>query len=293
MARSLVFGASAAVCIGCLVGYQPASAQESVREVRATGTGVASARPDYALITGRLEARAETAAAAAQKHRKMKAGLFKTLESPPGFRLALKFAGKSLARYDNESKYGPFGDISDDPFGEIERSDDPFGDVQADDDDPFADKSKDAEANPDDSEPKKGFSVNETVLIRLNVSEDDDLERVFDGVTSVIDVAVQAGVTFSFSDKDPFRSGDELVHVVEFGVEDPSVLDQKAREDAFADARAQAESLAKLAGAKVGKVLDVSMGQAFYREDEPNGKSLSIGPIEYAREVEVSFELVD
>jgi len=63
-------------------------------------------------------------------------------------------------------------------------------------------------------------------------------------LSDALDVAVAAGAN--------------NIHGVSFTVEDPSALQDVARADAVADAKARAESLAKLAGVSVGQVLTIS-----------------------------------
>ncbi len=55
------------------------------------------------------------------------------------------------------------------------------------------------------------------------------------------------------------NAGANSIHGVQFMVEDTAALEQRARAAAMADARAQAEELAKLAGVELGEVLTISM----------------------------------
>lgn len=55
------------------------------------------------------------------------------------------------------------------------------------------------------------------------------------------------------------NAGANSIHGVNFMVEDTAVLEQRARAAAMADARTQAEELAKLAGVGLGDVLTISM----------------------------------
>ncbi len=56
-------------------------------------------------------------------------------------------------------------------------------------------------------------------------------------------------------------AGANSIHGVNFGVKDNAALEQRARAAAMADAQERAESLAKLAGVKLGEVLSISMMQ--------------------------------
>lgn len=79
------------------------------------------------------------------------------------------------------------------------------------------------------------------------------------GVSNVVNVVVRdidrvgevlAAVT---------NAGANSIHGVQFMVEDTAALEQRARAEAMAHARAQAESLAELAGVELGEVLTISM----------------------------------
>lgn len=54
------------------------------------------------------------------------------------------------------------------------------------------------------------------------------------------------------------NAGANSVHGINFTVEDPAGLEQRAREAAMADARSRAEALAELAGVELGDVLTLS-----------------------------------
>jgi len=56
------------------------------------------------------------------------------------------------------------------------------------------------------------------------------------------------------------EKGANTVSQLSFSIDDPSALEQEAREKAFAEAEAKAESLAKAGGFKLGKLLAVSEG---------------------------------
>lgn len=72
--------------------------------------------------------------------------------------------------------------------------------------------------------------------------------RQMESLTKVLDGAVAAG------------GNDMRVHNVSFVVDEPEKHVDRAREQAIADARAHAETLAKAAGVKLGKVRAVSEG---------------------------------
>ncbi|MCL0066061.1 SIMPL domain-containing protein [Dehalococcoidia bacterium] len=76
--------------------------------------------------------------------------------------------------------------------------------------------------------------------------------RALDEVGPIIDAVVVAG-------------GDLIrIHGIGFTVEDPAPYHYEAREKAFADARAKAEQLARLAGVTIGKPTFISDGMAHF-----------------------------
>lgn len=90
-------------------------------------------------------------------------------------------------------------------------------------------------APPPPAEPAGLYRVSNTVSITV---------RELDKVGSVLDAAVAAGAN--------------SVWGISFGLDKPEALEPEARAKAVADARARAESLAKLAGRTLGDVVSVS-----------------------------------
>jgi uncharacterized protein len=80
-----------------------------------------------------------------------------------------------------------------------------------------------------------GYSVSNVVTVKM-----DDIGKIGDVLASVI------------------NAGANAIHGIQFGVKDTKALEQQAREAAMADARARAESLARLAGVQLGEVLSIS-----------------------------------
>jgi hypothetical protein len=87
---------------------------------------------------------------------------------------------------------------------------------------------------------------------------------------------------------------------LELSPENASVLRAQAREKAVADARAQAEQLAKLSGARLGAVLSVStasadgpypMAMAKAVEDSSGGVPVEPGTLIVTERVEMRFEI--
>jgi uncharacterized protein len=80
-----------------------------------------------------------------------------------------------------------------------------------------------------------GYRVSNVVTVKI-----DDIDKVGDVLAAVI------------------NAGANSIHGIQFGVKDTKALEQQAREAAMADARARAESLARLAGVQLGEVLSIS-----------------------------------
>lgn len=80
-----------------------------------------------------------------------------------------------------------------------------------------------------------GYRVSNVVNVKI-----EDIGKIGDVLAAVI------------------NAGANSIHGIQFGVRDPKALEQQAREAAMADARARAESLARLAGVELGEVLSIS-----------------------------------
>jgi len=80
-----------------------------------------------------------------------------------------------------------------------------------------------------------GYHVANVVTVKI-----DDIDKIGDVLAAVV------------------NAGANSIHGIQFGVKDTKDLEQEAREAAMADARARAESLARLAGVQLGEVLSIS-----------------------------------
>ncbi|HEX5765342.1 MAG TPA: SIMPL domain-containing protein [Woeseiaceae bacterium] len=80
-----------------------------------------------------------------------------------------------------------------------------------------------------------GYHVSNVVTVKI-----DDVDKLGDVLGAVV------------------NAGANSIHGIQFGVKDTKALEQQAREAAMADARARAESLARLAGVQLGEVLSIS-----------------------------------
>lgn len=116
------------------------------------------------------------------------------------------------------------------------------------------------------------YHVNNQVTVTVR-----DLTRL----SEALDTAVAAGAN--------------NIYGINFTVDDPSALQDAARADAVADARARAESLATLAGVNVGDVLSISEvvgGSVPVYYDSAKGMGASSTPIEVGQlEVQTSVQV--
>jgi uncharacterized protein YggE len=95
------------------------------------------------------------------------------------------------------------------------------------------------------------------------------------------------------------RAGSNEIGGIDFTIEDPKPIEEKAREKAVADARARAEQLAKLAGVTLGPVLSIqeSGGGGYYPAPMAMMKSAAAdapverGELKVTRQVQVRFAI--
>ncbi len=244
-------------------------AQESRREINVLGVGATSDFPNHALVKGVFEGSADTTADAARKHAKLKAELAKKFVADQHPGLTLHFQGELLSHVSGTSNNG-------DPFGG---------------------------GGGGDTDGK--FIVREVVIFRLEIADQEERDQILKRLAEVVDSAVEAGVSFSQS-RGSFGYSASVGRMVLFGVKDPGELNRMAYEAALEDARAQAEPLAKLIGAGLGRVLSVqtlhdsnedvnadpfALGNELRRP--PQHVSAQNRPIRVRRSVRVVFELVD
>ncbi len=114
--------------------------------------------------------------------------------------------------------------------------------------------------------------------------------REIDEVGTIIDAVAAAGGDFA------------RINSIDFSVDDPSAYYEEAREEAMADARAKAEQLAELVGAKLGKATYISESsyvpppiyrQDIYEEAVPAATtSISPGEMEISLTVQVAYTIL-
>ncbi|PKO23693.1 MAG: hypothetical protein CVU38_02870 [Chloroflexi bacterium HGW-Chloroflexi-1] len=111
--------------------------------------------------------------------------------------------------------------------------------------------------------------------------------RDLDQVGAVLDAAVEAGAN--------------NVWGVYFGLDDTSILETQAREKAVADARARADSLARLTGVNVGNVIAVSevigstpgadFSKALAMAYESSGGPIEAGELTFSTQIQVVYAI--
>jgi len=133
----------------------------------------------------------------------------------------------------------------------------------------------------DEEEVVIGYRVTNTVNAKI---------RDIDKAGTVIDAVAAAG-------------GDLIrIDSIDFSVDDPSAYYEEAREKAMADAKAKAEQLAELAGAKLGKATYISESsqapppiyrQDIYEEAIPAAETpISPGEMEISLTVQVAYSIL-
>ena len=133
----------------------------------------------------------------------------------------------------------------------------------------------------DEEEVVIGYRVTNTVNAKI---------RDIDKAGTVIDAVAAAG-------------GDLIrIDSIDFSVDDPSAYYEEAREKAMADAKAKAEQLAELAGAKLGKATYISESSQvpppIYRQDvyeeamSAAETSISPGEMEISLTVQVAYSIL-
>lgn len=138
-----------------------------------------------------------------------------------------------------------------------------------------------AEIDWDDDEQRViGYVVSNSVRVKMR-----DMQRVGD----VLDAVTEAGAN--------------NVYGIQFTFDDPSALREQARAEAMAEARKKAESLAELAGVRLGAPRTISESfsetppyylEAVYARSESGvggGTSVSSGQLDVAVQVQVTFDI--
>ncbi len=126
-----------------------------------------------------------------------------------------------------------------------------------------------------------GYRVTNTVSAKI---------REIDKAGTIIDAVAAAGGDFT------------RINGIDFSVDDPSAYYEEARQEAMADAKAKAEQLAELAGARLGKATFISESsyvpppiyrQDVYEEAMPGAETpISPGEMEISLTVQVTYSIL-
>jgi hypothetical protein len=141
----------------------------------------------------------------------------------------------------------------------------------------------------------------QTSNFSINPRYDDDRQRVIGyQVNNMVAVTIRnLEQTGTLLDQ-VVQVGANRVYGINFGVDDPSALQEQARDEAVADARAKAEQLAQASGARVGQVLVITEnvgaqspipGMPRRAEEEASTVPIQTGEQTVSTQVQVTFEL--
>lgn len=250
---------------------------EQSRTVTVTGTGTVTAQPSFVVIMGTIKGSGKSGADAKTKFRKVKEKVTDALVGDKIPKLTVDFKGEKVTK---SSAMGGAAAAAVFAGG---------GGAVADE-----------------------MSVSERVLLKIRFENDMERMHILDKVVEVMDKASEAGAQFG-QQSNLIRATYGLASsIVEFGLDDESVLRSKAYQAAMKNARFRAEELAKLSNGKLGRVVSVEE-LAFAVKDESSiqavmlsslgGDSSSAEPetltsdenhaIEHRQSVRVVFELLD
>jgi uncharacterized protein YggE len=106
--------------------------------------------------------------------------------------------------------------------------------------------------------PPGQIGVSETIEMRIDFKSDMQRMQAIEQAAKVIAKAKEAGVQFSHS-MNPMMiaMGQQASGILEFGIDDPRKVQAAAYKKAVEDARARAESLASIAGARLGRIVSI------------------------------------
>ena len=158
----------------------------------------------------------------------------------------------------------------------------------------------------------EGYSLSQSIKIRIGIDGDEPEKSILKNLSKLVDSAETTGVTFTKS-LSPMAGvyagiyGNKSKSLALGELEDAETLNKEAALAAFAEAKSKAESLAELAGGKLGKVVSIkdeetsdnnnSEPMAAYMKmimgNQSQKRSDSINKIEVTRSLRVKFELTD
>ena len=252
-------------------------AAQSPGTIAVSGSGKASAVPQYVVIKGRVQGSADTAEEAATEFRKARNRLEKAFAGEDGPRAKLRFEGETSALQAAQAMAVAAlgGDVAPTVSGT--------------------------------------FTVKEAVELRVDFESNMERMQIAGKLGEIIDAAKAAGVAFDQPvNQLTIAFGGQGTSIVAFMLSDDAraATRQRAYASALKDARARAGELAALAGGKLGKVVSVeeidqqtsenpyvammAWGMRQTGQDDASEYSSSQNAaIEIRRDLRVVFQLLD
>lgn len=214
-------------CFGW-VSVLPAAAQ-TARTIRVSGAGTVSASPNFVIVRGSLAQTADSAKEAMEKFNNAKEKLAKVLAAETRPELNVEFAGEKLAS-GTPSAGGAAAAVA--AFG--------GGGAGAE---------------------KTNYAVSENIAIRMKIESDMQQTGIVKKLSGMIDDAAKAGLSFGAAGSNVYaRMGLAASQgIVQFEMDEDHrrQVHAEAYQAAFADARTRGETLAKLAGGRLGKAIAI------------------------------------
>jgi uncharacterized protein YggE len=191
--------------------------------ITVTGSGVGSAAPDYVVIQGEITASAENAEEAVKEFRELRHKVEDDISADDSVSLRLQFGGEELSSGPTVGASAGIGGLS-----------------------------------ASSATPPGQIGVSETIEMRIDFKSDMQRMQAIEQAAKVIAKAKEAGVQFSHS-MNPMMiaMGQQASGILEFGIDDPRKVQAAAYKKAVEDARARAESLASIAGARLGRIVSI------------------------------------
>lgn len=198
-------------------------AAQDAGTITVKGSGVGSAAPDYMVIQGEITASAENAEDAVKEFRELRDKVEDDISADDSVRLRLQFGGEELSSGPTVGASAGIGGLS-----------------------------------AYSATPPGQIGVSETIEIRIDFTSDMQRMQAIEQAAKVVAKAKEAGVQFSHSMNAMMMAmGQQASGMLEFGVDDPHEMQAAAYKKAMEDARGRAESLAALAGARLGRIVSV------------------------------------
>jgi uncharacterized protein YggE len=250
------------------------AAGQTVETITVTGAGASSAWPNYAVLKGKISAKADSAAEALKSFRTLRDEVEK-LAKDDSKRLTLRLLGEQIIQ-------GGAEDVA------------------------SLAMAASTGAVPDGGQ----ATIAEEVELRIDFAGDMERAQAAESLAAVFDAAGELGVEFGPAGNAltmMMMARMAQPSLAEFRLTDAAAVEDEAYAAAIADARRKAEKLAVLAGGKLGRVVSVEeidaavienpyealiVGMQGGRSDEQDGASSPAnGRIQIKKQLRVSFAL--